>query len=146
MKDFRLPLGQGAAGQCALKQELLVLEDVKRYDFSDDKVDALSGYRTQSLICVPIVYAGRTLQEIAQKIQGGLSGASFAVAYGGDESVVVLPDTDRHGAAATAREIRDAIKAATFPTRWGRNVQALALCVGVCRVYGPSGVCTVTAR
>ncbi len=61
MKEFRLAIGQGAAGQCALKQELLVLEDVKQYEFFDDKVDELSGYRTKSLVCVPIVFAGRTL-------------------------------------------------------------------------------------
>ena len=29
MKDVRLALGQSAAGRCALKQELLVLEDVR---------------------------------------------------------------------------------------------------------------------
>ncbi len=227
MKEFRLALGQGAAGQCALKQELLVLEDVKQYEFFDDKVDELSGYRTKSLVCVPIVFAGRTLgvlemvnpraldkesielltivsdylaiamentrryrklrdmtirdsltglynqryfyrsltmlvkncnaeegcfslifmdiddfktvvdtqghlngsrtlREIAQNIQGCLKDSSFAVAYGGDEFVVVLPDTDRFHAAETAREIRDSIKTTTFLTRWGRNVQVTA--------------------
>jgi diguanylate cyclase (GGDEF)-like protein len=68
----------------------------------------------------------RTLREIAKKIQGCLSDASFAVAYGGDEFVVVLPDTDRFHAAEIAREIRDSIKTATFLTRWGRNVQVTA--------------------
>jgi len=227
MKDFRLALGQGAAGQCALKQELLVLEDVKQYEFFDDKVDELSGYRTKSLVCIPIVFAGRTLgvlemvnprtldkegialltivsdylaiamentrryrklrdmtirdsltglynqrylyrsleslvekcntekgcfslifmdiddfktvvdteghlngsrtlREIAQKIQGCLGDASFGVAYGGDEFVVVLPDTDSVHAAETAREIRGSIKTATFLTRWGRKVQVTA--------------------
>ena len=50
MKDFRLALGQGAAGQCAIKQELLVLEDVKDYDFFNDNVDELSGYQTKFLM------------------------------------------------------------------------------------------------
>jgi GAF domain-containing protein len=61
VKDVQLALGQGAAGQCALKQELIVLEDVGQYDFFSGIVDALSGYRTKSLVCVPIVFAGRTL-------------------------------------------------------------------------------------
>jgi diguanylate cyclase (GGDEF)-like protein len=227
MKDVRLALGQGAAGQCALKQELLVLEDVKQYDFFNDKVDELSGYHTKSLVCIPIVFAGRTLgvlemvnprvldketialltivsdylaigmentrryrklremavrdsltglynqrylyrsmedlvekcnlgrrcfslifmdiddfktvvdteghlngsrtlREIAQKIQGCLSDPSFAVAYGGDEFVVVMPDTDSVHAAETAREIRASINAATFLTRWSRKVQVTA--------------------
>ena len=227
MKDVRLALGQGAAGRCALKQELLVLEDVRQHDFFHGEVDELSGYRTKSLVCVPIVFAGhtlgvlemvnpraldkssialltlvsdylaiamentrryrelrdmairdsltglynqrhlyrslealiekcnahggyfslifmdiddfktvvdtqghlngsRTLREVAQTIQGCLGETSFAIAYGGDEFVVVLPDTDSIHAAETAREIREAIKAATFLTRWGRNVQVTA--------------------
>ena len=68
----------------------------------------------------------RTLREIAQNIQRCLTDASFAVAYGGDEFVVVLPDTDRFSAAETAREIRDSIKTATFLTRWGRKVKVTA--------------------
>jgi diguanylate cyclase (GGDEF)-like protein len=227
MKDFRLALGQGAAGHCALKQELLVLEDVRQYDFFHGKVDELSGSRTKSLVCVPIVYAGRTLgvleminpgsldsanielltlvsdylaigmentrryrklrdlanhdsltglynqrylyrslknlitkcndeggyfslifmdidnfktvvdreghlngsrtlREVAQTIQGCLGDACFAVAYGGDEFVAVLPDTDSAYAAMTAHEIRDAIKASTFLIRWGRSVHVTA--------------------
>lgn len=227
LKDFRLALGQGAAGHCALKQELLVLEDVSQYDYFHSKVDELSGCHTESLVCVPIVYAGRTLgvleminprsldkshielltlvsdylaigmentrryrklrdlanrdsltglfnqrylyrslknliakcdaeggyfslifmdidnfkkvvdseghlngsrtlREVAQTIQGCLEGESFAVAYGGDEFVVVLPDTDNIHAAMTAHEIRDAVKASTFLGRWGRSVQVTA--------------------
>lgn len=227
LKDIRLALGQGAAGHCAMKQELLILEDVKQYDYFHDKVDTLTGFRTKSLICIPIVFAGRTLgvlemvnpremdektialltvvsdylaigmentrryrklrdmtvrdsltglynqrylyrslgdlvktcnavagcfslifmdidnfktvvdteghlngsrtlREIAQKIQGCLSGSSFAVAYGGDEFVVVMPDTDSVHAADTARQIRACINAATFLTRWSRKVQVTA--------------------
>lgn len=224
VKDVRLALGQGAAGQCALKQELLVLEDVKDYDFFHDKVDELSGHCTKSLVCVPIVFSGRTLgvlemvnprtlnemslellalvsdylaigmentrryrkvremairdsltglynqrylfqtlenlvqksnteigcfslifmdvdnfktvvdaeghlngsrtlRELAQKIKGCLKKGSFAVAYGGDEFVAVLPDTDSSSAVKTAQKIREAIKTATFLTRWDRNIR-----------------------
>jgi len=227
VKDVRLALGQGAAGRCALKQELLMLDDVKQYNFFYGEVDQLSGYRTKSLICVPIVFAGRTLgvlemvnpraldktsielltlvsdylaigientrrcrklrdmairdsltglynqrylyhslenlvekynaekgcfslifmdidnfktvvdteghlngsralREVAQKIQGCLGDESFAVAYGGDEFVVVMPDADNARVAETAREIRESIKAATFLTRWGRKVRVTA--------------------
>ncbi|BBO71999.1 GGDEF domain-containing protein [Desulfosarcina alkanivorans] len=227
MKTFRLPLGQSAAGRCALTQELLVLEDVRQYEFFHGKVDELSGCRTESLVCVPILFAGRTLgvlemvnprsldeasitllalisdylaigmentrrfrklrdmairdsltglynqrhlyrslealmakckagggcfslifldiddfktvvdaeghlngsrtlREVGQKIKGCLDASSFAVAYGGDEFVVVLPDADSGQAAETAREIRESIRAATFLARWGRSVQVTA--------------------
>jgi diguanylate cyclase (GGDEF)-like protein len=227
VKDVRLALGQGVAGHCALKQELLVIEDVSQCDFFHGKVDEMSGIQTQSLVCVPIVFAGRTLgvlemvnpsamdkaslalltllsdylaigventrryrqlrdmairdsltglfnqrylyraledliernkikaecfslifmdiddfktvvdteghingsralREVAQKIRECLVADSFAVAYGGDEFVVVLPDTDRNHAAQTARKIRDLIKASTFLTRWERQVRVTA--------------------
>lgn len=227
MKDVRLALGQGAAGLCALKQELLVLEDVKQHDFFHGKVDQLSGYRTKSLVCIPIVFAGstlgvlemvnpraldktsielltfvsdylaigmentrryrklhemsirdsltglynqrylyrslenlvekhnaekgcfslifmdidnfktvvdteghlngsRALREVAQKIQGCLRDESFAVAYGGDEFVVVMPDADNAQVAKTAQEIRESIKGATFLTHWGSQVRLTA--------------------
>ncbi len=227
MKDVRLVMGQGAAGHCALKQELLVLKDVRHQDFFYGKVDAISGYHTQSLVCVPIVFAGRTLgvvemvnpmnldkasismltlvsdylaigientrrfrelhemairdsltglynqrylfrslevliekcnaegkcfslifmdidnfkrvvdteghlngsralREVAQTIQGCLEDTSYAVAYGGDEFVVVLPDTDTIQAAKTAREIQESIRTATFLTHWHRKVQVTA--------------------
>lgn len=227
VKDVRLALGQGAAGQCALKQELLVLEDVKDYDFFHSKVDELTGYCTKSLVCVPIVFSGRTLgvlemvnprtlndmslellglvsdylaigmentrryrkmrgmairdsltglynqrylyqslenlvrksntgmgcfslifidvdnfktvvdaeghlngsrtlKEIAQKIKKCLKKGAFAVAYGGDEFVVVLPDSDSSSAAKTAQKICETIKSAAFLTRWDRNIRVTA--------------------
>ena len=64
----------------------------------------------------------RTLREVAQKIRQCLTENAFAVAYGGDEFVVVLPDTDRHRAAEIARDIRGLINASTFLASWGREV------------------------
>jgi diguanylate cyclase (GGDEF)-like protein len=61
LKDFRLPLGEGVAGQAALKQELLIVDDISTCDFFDRRVDNATGYHTQSLICVPIIFGGRTL-------------------------------------------------------------------------------------
>lgn len=61
VKDFRLALGQGVAGQAALRQRLLVVEDVSGCDFFFDQVDAATGRRTTALVCAPILYGGRTL-------------------------------------------------------------------------------------
>ena len=61
VKGFHLPLGRGAAGQAALRQELIIVEDVRTCDFFDDAVDRATGHHTESLICVPIVFAGATL-------------------------------------------------------------------------------------
>lgn len=61
VKDYRLPLGKGVAGQAALQQRLLIVEDVSRCDFFDHRVDKTSGLQTRSLICVPILFGKRTL-------------------------------------------------------------------------------------
>jgi GAF domain-containing protein len=79
MKDVRLTLGQGAAGQCALKQELIVLDNVRQYDFFHGQVDELSGSRTESLVCVPIVFAGCTLGVLEMVNPRALDGASIAM-------------------------------------------------------------------
>lgn len=58
---IRLALGQGVAGQSALQQCLLVVTDVSRCAYFFDQVDSATGRRTNALICVPILFAGRTL-------------------------------------------------------------------------------------
>jgi diguanylate cyclase (GGDEF)-like protein len=68
----------------------------------------------------------RALREVAQKIQGCLGDGSFAVTYGGDEFVAVLPDTDSAQAAETARRIQESIRAATFLTQWNRHIRVTA--------------------
>jgi diguanylate cyclase (GGDEF)-like protein len=61
VKDFRLPLGKGVAGQSALRQRLMIVRDVTTCDFFDRSIDQVSGHTTESLICVPVVFGGRTL-------------------------------------------------------------------------------------
>ena len=61
VKNFRLALGQGVAGKAAQLQRLLVVGDVSQCEYFFDQVDGTTGRRTEALICVPILYAGRTL-------------------------------------------------------------------------------------
>ena len=207
VKSVRLPLGQGVAGQVALTQKPMIVPDVSQSTHFHQKVDQLSGTATRSLICVPLIFGGRSLgvievinpqslggeelallsvvadyaaiaventrryqriqemavhdnltglyntrylyraladqiqraqssdlpfslifmdldnfkrvvdtyghlngsraiQEAAGTIRGTLRAPEFAVAYGGDEFVVVLPGCDKAGALAKAREIK----------------------------------------
>jgi diguanylate cyclase (GGDEF)-like protein len=61
VKQIRLRPGEGIAGQVALKQVPIVIGDVAGCEFFSSRVDELSGYKTQSLICVPLVFGGKTL-------------------------------------------------------------------------------------
>jgi len=61
LKNVRLSLGEGIAGQVALKQEAMIVTDVRTSEFFSNRVDQLSNYTTKSIICVPVTYGGRTL-------------------------------------------------------------------------------------
>ncbi len=227
VKDIRLPLGKGVAGQAALKQRLIIIEDVSSCRYFDDEVDRRSGYHTHSLVCVPILFGGRTLgvlevvnpkninattlsllnllsdylaiaientrrykkmqdmavrdnltglynqrylyqvlkrlipdahqkgeplslifldmddfkevvdrlghlngsralQEVGQRIRRVVRPPGFAVAYGGDEFVVVLPQSDRFGAIAVADAIRQSMRSEPYLSQWGHEVMITA--------------------
>jgi diguanylate cyclase (GGDEF)-like protein len=61
IKDVRLRLGEGIAGRVALEQRPIVVTDVSKSDYFSAQVDELSGYITESIICVPLIFGGRTL-------------------------------------------------------------------------------------
>jgi len=51
---FRLPLGKGLAGSCAVNNEVLVTHDAYNEDCFNRDVDATTGFRTKSVLCIPI--------------------------------------------------------------------------------------------
>jgi diguanylate cyclase (GGDEF)-like protein len=61
VKDIRLRLGEGIAGRVALKQKPMVVTDVQQNTHFFAEIDRLTGTHTQSLICVPLIFGGRTL-------------------------------------------------------------------------------------
>ena len=61
VKDIRLPLSEGIAGQVAAQQKPMVIEDVKNSEHFSNRVDQLSNFTTHSIICVPLVFGGKTL-------------------------------------------------------------------------------------
>jgi diguanylate cyclase (GGDEF)-like protein len=61
VKDVRLRLGQGIAGKVALEQKPMVIQDVTECEFFSGQVDQISGCATRSIVCVPLVFGGRTV-------------------------------------------------------------------------------------
>ena len=61
------------------------------------------------------------LRRLAQLVLAQLRGADVVAKYGGDEFVVILPQTDREGAGILAERIRSAIEQHEFP---GENESA----------------------
>lgn len=61
VKEVRLRLGQGVAGKVALDQKPVVVHDVGKCDFFYNQVDRLTGFATKSIVCVPLIFGGKTL-------------------------------------------------------------------------------------
>jgi diguanylate cyclase (GGDEF)-like protein len=62
----------------------------------------------------------RLLQHLVKALQGQLRATDVAARYGGDEFVVMLPDTPARGALEVAERIRHAVESAPFAVASGR--------------------------
>jgi diguanylate cyclase (GGDEF)-like protein/PAS domain S-box-containing protein len=68
------------------------------------------------------------IQEVAATIRNALESPAYAVAYAGDEFVVVLPGLDKHQAAGMASQIQSHIKATVYLRGRGKAVRLQASC------------------
>jgi diguanylate cyclase (GGDEF)-like protein len=62
----------------------------------------------------------RLLQHIVKSMQGHLRATDVPARYGGDEFVIMLPDTPTRGALEVAERIRNAVESTPFVTDAGR--------------------------
>jgi diguanylate cyclase (GGDEF)-like protein len=62
----------------------------------------------------------RLLQHVVKAMQGHLRATDVPARYGGDEFVIMLPDTPARGAQEVAERIRQAVETAPFTTEAGR--------------------------
>jgi diguanylate cyclase (GGDEF)-like protein/PAS domain S-box-containing protein len=72
----------------------------------------------------------RVIQEVASTVRGALPEGAFAVAYAGDEFVVVLPGFGKDAAAATAETIRTRVAHTIYLAAAGQTV-SLTMSLGV---------------
>ena len=72
------------------------------------------------------------LKRVAGAIRGVAARATDVVArYGGEEFMVILPDTNRHGAATLAARIRDAVLQLSIPHATSEVSEFVTISVGV---------------
>jgi diguanylate cyclase (GGDEF)-like protein len=60
-KDIRLRPGEGIAGRVALEQKPMVVLAAHESPLFSERVDQLTGFTTKGLLCVPLLFGGRTL-------------------------------------------------------------------------------------
>ena len=76
-----LPLGKGIAGNVALTGEAVVLNDVHQDPRWDESYDEKTGFRTRSMICVPIKFHDKILGviEVIDKKEGEFTSRDLRV-------------------------------------------------------------------
>ncbi len=61
LKGLRLRPGEGIAGQVALRQQPMLVTDVSTSPFFSTRIDQTTGFITRSIMCAPLIFAGRTI-------------------------------------------------------------------------------------
>lgn len=59
--EIRFPLGTGIAGQCALNGEIFNIVDAYSDERFNRNVDQLTGYKTSTILCMPIFIRGSVI-------------------------------------------------------------------------------------
>jgi class 3 adenylate cyclase/putative methionine-R-sulfoxide reductase with GAF domain len=72
MKKFRLKLGQGIAGNVATRGEAIIVNDTENSPHFFPVIDEVSGFKTRSALCVPMISQGKVIGviEVMNKING----------------------------------------------------------------------------
>lgn len=78
---FRLRLGQGIAGWVVEQGEPLLVPDVQKDPRFYRFMDQLSGFRTRSILCVPLLIRGRAIGavELMNKVEGAFTVEDLAL-------------------------------------------------------------------
>jgi diguanylate cyclase (GGDEF)-like protein len=96
LRGFKLSVGEGVAGWVAATGERLIIPDVSKDPRFSAKADSASGFRTESIICVPLAVRGRVLGVIElinhgpKERRGTGGGSSLGLALDDDAAMLVL--------------------------------------------------------
>jgi class 3 adenylate cyclase/putative methionine-R-sulfoxide reductase with GAF domain len=72
IKKFRLKLGQGIAGYVAARGESIIVNDTEKSPHFFPIIDEVSGFKTKTALCVPMISQGKVIGviEVMNKIGG----------------------------------------------------------------------------
>jgi two-component system cell cycle response regulator len=76
------------------------------------------------------------LREFAQRVRRSVRGVDLVARFGGEEIVVLMPDTSLETARLAAERIRERVEAEPFRIHKGRNSVAVTVSIGVSSVEG----------
>jgi signal transduction histidine kinase len=82
VKSIRLKVGEGIAGWVVQSCQPIVVHDVRNEERFNDKYDKITGFKTRSLICVPLTLRGKAIgaiQVLNKKSQEPFSNADLEI-------------------------------------------------------------------
>jgi len=112
------PLAEGLDG--ATPRSCLVVRFGRRHEDGRDRDALLScevcGKTPELATCNPLLVGGEVLAAVAEAMRASVRASDFVGRYGGEEFLLLFPDTDLEGAAMAAETIRAAVAKVTLPT------------------------------
>lgn len=78
LKEIKLKLGEGIAGTVAQSGRPMLVNDVAKSPLFNKRMDGLTGFRTRSVLCVPLRSRGKTLGVLEMMNKRGDEGFSEA--------------------------------------------------------------------
>jgi two-component system, cell cycle response regulator len=76
------------------------------------------------------------LRDFALRIKRSIRGIDLACRYGGEEFVIVMPETDMAVAAMVAERLRRRIAAEPFPIQEGASAIPVTISIGIAALRG----------
>ena len=61
IRNYRIKIGQGVAGWVVQYKKPLIINDVKEDRRFDARIDLLTGFKTRSILCAPLISRGRII-------------------------------------------------------------------------------------
>jgi len=112
------PLAEGLDG--ATPRSCLAVRFGRRHEDGRDRDALLScevcGKTPELATCNPLLVGGEVLAAVAEAMRASVRASDFVGRYGGEEFLLLFPDTDLEGAAIAAETIRAAVAKVTLPT------------------------------
>jgi len=92
VRGIRLRVGEGIAGHVVETGEPIVIQDAPRDPRFSDRFDRMTGFRTRSMICVPLVVRGRSvgaLQVINKRTGGAFTRTDLELLTAASQQIAV---------------------------------------------------------
>lgn len=92
LKKVRLKVGEGIAGWVVRTGEPMVVQDVAKEKRFSDRYDLMSGFKTRSLLCVPLILRGKcigAIQVLNKKNQAPFTDADLEILLSLSQQIAV---------------------------------------------------------